>query len=135
MIRLNRWIVWLILNYLKYKTCSQLENECYTFVKNDFVFRWCTGDLIIETADKCKNQFECRLCSDKTNCNNGKIVAEQCISCDSNVDPMCHQNSTFITNTTCPLTLKAMGFFHEKSSGHTKRGCLSGLEKKDFIKC
>lgn len=122
-------------NLLKNKTCPHLENECYTFVKNDVVLRGCTGDLIIATPDKCKNPFECKLCSDKVNCNNDKIEAEQCISCDSTVDPTCHENSTFSTNITCLLAVKAMGCFHEKISGHTKRGCMSGLNRKDFIKC
>ena len=106
------------------RVCENYLGECYTLIENGYVIRDCTGDETVPDADACKeNPQNCKLCSNKGNCNDESVISLTCISCDSESDPTCATNTTFNQFVTCPLSIHKPSCYHSiDSDGRHRRG-------------
>lgn len=113
----------------KVKTCPNYLDECYTLIQNGHVYRNCIGDELIPNAEACvNNPKNCKLCSDKSSCNDEDVKALTCVTCDSSTNPLCAANSTGLHHfnsmiETCPMSLQPQTCFHSIDTlGVHKRG-------------
>lgn len=116
--------------------CDDYLSECYTWVDRGITRRGCIGDEIMPKVKHCSNSSNCMKCS-TNHCNGGPVMQENCVSCDSKIDPTCKTNSTFSSFENCPLMSTPMGCYHQIDSktDAVKRGCVANLSDSEGKEC
>lgn len=118
------------------KVCRKYSDACYIVAFNESVRRGCVSDLLEspfqanEPISDCSNDELCEECTNKDNCNNGKIENELCLVCTSETESLCKYYPEDLESQKCPLSLKTMGCYLSMDGSHVKRGCMSELDTK-----
>lgn len=109
--------------------CPTETGNCYSYIKDDILYRGCVGDDIIHTISHCKDPDFCKICSDKDNCNDVPIQKEFCITNITHSD-LSRRSSK------CPLALHPLGCYHlESVNENTRRGCVANLSDDESYLC
>lgn len=122
-------------NWTETKTCKNYLDECFVHVEKDVVTRGCLNEDL--DADNCLGSDVCAKCSDTANCNNGIVDGEFCLTCNSETDPQCRDNTTISMRTQCPLAVDTLGCYRFEDNGGqlVKRGCLSNVTQYERDMC
>ncbi|XP_037051310.1 proprotein convertase subtilisin/kexin type 5-like isoform X1 [Bradysia coprophila] len=120
-------------------TCRDYMDTCYVHVRDDIVTRGCTAQpsTPAEVRTECQrtNSDFCETCTDN-NCNTLLIDGEFCLTCDSAVDPNCHDTLNHTMRTQCNLGVRQLGCYRFDDGGEiVKRGCLSHLISEEISYC
>lgn len=122
-------------NWTLTKTCKSYSDECFVHVENDIVTRGCLREDM--DPSNCKSSDTCTRCSNGANCNQKIVDGEFCLTCSSETDPRCRDNTTISMRTQCPLAVDSLGCYRFEDNGGdlVKRGCLSNVTQYERDMC
>ncbi|KAJ6648787.1 hypothetical protein Bhyg_04018 [Pseudolycoriella hygida] len=118
-------------------TCRDYMDTCYVHVRDDIVMRGCVSQSSTSIQTECRrnNSDFCETCNEN-NCNNLLIDGEFCLTCDSQVDPLCVDTLNHTMRTQCNLGVRRLGCYRYDDGGDIiKRGCLSHLIPEEITYC
>lgn len=119
--------------------CTDYNDTCFVHIVGDKVFRGCFNDYARHKqlsdnflADNAKSVLFKR-CADYK-CNGDVVKQADCIKCDSNDDPNCHNPGASMVQT-CAVSVDSTACYHHSDADRVIRGCMSEVRPEHRQSC